>query len=85
MKLVLPPKLVEKLVSVQVISFRKISFLVTHLMPSYAETDRSRPLITCKISFPVTHLMSYYAETGSSRPLITCKISFPVTHLMSWC
>jgi hypothetical protein len=30
---------------VPVISFRKISFIVTHLMPYYAETDRSRPLI----------------------------------------
>jgi hypothetical protein len=28
-----------------VISFCKILFLVTHLMPSYAETGHSRPLI----------------------------------------
>jgi len=45
MKLHLPPKLVEKLVWVQVISFCKISFPVTYLMPYYAETGRSRPLI----------------------------------------
>jgi hypothetical protein len=30
---------------VSVISFLKISFMVTHLMPYYAETDRSHPLI----------------------------------------
>jgi hypothetical protein len=36
------PKLVEKLVWVIVISF---SFPVTHLMPYYAETGRSCPLI----------------------------------------
>jgi len=40
MKLSLPPKLVEKLVWV----LRKISFPVTHLMPYYAKTGRSRPL-----------------------------------------
>jgi hypothetical protein len=40
----LPPKLMEKLVWVPVISFCKISFPVKHLMPYYAETDRSRPL-----------------------------------------
>jgi hypothetical protein len=47
MKLSLPPKLVEKkLVWVSVIfRFCKISFPVTHLMPYYAETGRSRPLI----------------------------------------
>jgi hypothetical protein len=45
MKLSLPPKLVEKLVWVQVILFCKILFLVTHLMPYYAKTGRSRPLI----------------------------------------
>jgi hypothetical protein len=45
MKLSLPPKLMEKLVWVPVISFCKISFLVKHLMPYYAETGRSRPLI----------------------------------------
>jgi hypothetical protein len=39
----LPPKLVEKLVWVSVISFCKISFPVKHLMPYYAETGRSRP------------------------------------------
>jgi hypothetical protein len=47
MKLSLPPNLVEKLVWVPVISFRKISFSipVTRLMPYYAEAGRSRPLI----------------------------------------
>jgi hypothetical protein len=45
MKLSLPPKLVEKLVWVPDISFSKISFPVTHLMPYHAETDCSRPLI----------------------------------------
>ncbi len=45
MKLSLPPKLVEKLVWVPVISFCKISFPVTHLMPYYSKTGRSRPLI----------------------------------------
>jgi len=34
-------KLVEKLVWVQVISFCKISFLVKHLMPNYAQTTCS--------------------------------------------
>jgi hypothetical protein len=43
MKLGLLPKLVEKLVWVQVISFCKISFPVTHLMMAYYdETDGSR-------------------------------------------
>jgi hypothetical protein len=37
------PKLVEKLVWDPVILFCKISFSVTHLMPCYAETGRSRP------------------------------------------
>jgi hypothetical protein len=45
MKLSLLPKLVEKLVWVPVISFCKISFPVTHVMPYYAGTGRSRPLI----------------------------------------
>jgi hypothetical protein len=45
MKLSLPPTLVEKLVWLPVVSFCKISFPVTHLMPSYAETGHSRPLI----------------------------------------
>jgi hypothetical protein len=44
-KLSLPPKLVEQLVSVSVISFCKISFPVKNLMPYYAEIRRSRPLI----------------------------------------
>jgi len=45
MKLSLPPKLVEKtIVWVSVISFCKISFPVTRLMPYYyAETGKSRP------------------------------------------
>jgi hypothetical protein len=43
MKLNLQPKLVEKLVWVPIISFRKISFLVKELMPDYAETGHSRP------------------------------------------
>jgi hypothetical protein len=38
-------KLVEKLVWVPVISFCKISFPGTHLMPYYVETGRSHPLI----------------------------------------
>jgi hypothetical protein len=41
MKLSLPPKLVEKLVWVPIISFSKISFLVKDLMAYYAETDLS--------------------------------------------
>jgi len=45
MKLSLPPKLVEKLVWVPVILFCKISFPVTHLMPYYAKTGRSHPLL----------------------------------------
>jgi hypothetical protein len=45
MKLSLPPKLVEKLVWVPVISFCQISFPVKHLMPYDAETGRSRPPI----------------------------------------
>jgi hypothetical protein len=44
MKLSLPPKLVENLVWLRVISFCKISIPVTSLMPYYAETGRSRPL-----------------------------------------
>jgi hypothetical protein len=42
MKLSLPPKLVEKLSWVPLISFCKISFPVTHLMSYYAKTSRSR-------------------------------------------
>jgi hypothetical protein len=46
LKLSIPPKLVEKLVWVPVISFCKISsFPVKHFMAYYAETDHSRPLI----------------------------------------
>jgi hypothetical protein len=45
MKLSLPSKMVEQLVWVPVISFCKISFLVTHLMSNYAKTGHSRPLI----------------------------------------
>jgi len=46
MKLNLPPKLVEKLVWVPIILFRKISFPVKHLMPYSGETSRSpRPQI----------------------------------------
>jgi hypothetical protein len=69
MKLSLPPKLVEKLVWVPIISFCKISFSVIHLMAckiSFSVTH----LMACKISFSVTHLMAYYAETGRSHPLI---------------
>jgi hypothetical protein len=40
-----PPKLVEKLVWVPVISFCEISFPVKHMMPYYVETGHSRPLI----------------------------------------
>jgi hypothetical protein len=43
MKLNLPPKLVEKLIWVPVISFLLISFPVTHWMAYYAETGLSRP------------------------------------------
>jgi hypothetical protein len=62
MKLSLPSKMVEQLVWVPVISFCKISFLVTHLIPNYAETGRSRPpnrqilritLSYAEISFPM--------------------------------
>jgi hypothetical protein len=35
----------KKLVWVPVISFCEISFPVKHLMPNYAETGRSRPLL----------------------------------------
>jgi hypothetical protein len=49
MKLSLPPelveKLVEKLVWVPVISFCNILFPVKRLMPYYAKTGRSHPLI----------------------------------------
>jgi hypothetical protein len=41
MKLSLPPKLMEKLLLVPIISFCKISFAVTHLMSYHAETGRS--------------------------------------------
>jgi hypothetical protein len=44
-KLSLPPKSVEQLASVPVISFCKISFPVKNLMPYYGEIWRSRPLI----------------------------------------
>jgi len=50
MKLSLPPNLVGKLVWVPVITFCKVSFPVTHLMPYYAEIGRSRPLITLLIT-----------------------------------
>ncbi len=52
MKLSLPPKLVEKLVWVRVISFRKISFTIPHLTPYYAETGRSRP--PNRLTLPIT-------------------------------
>jgi len=50
MKLSLPPKLVEKtslgLGPSYYFLLLKFSFLVTRLMAYYAETGRSRPLIT---------------------------------------
>jgi hypothetical protein len=45
MKLNVTPKLVEKLAWVPIISFCKISFPVKHLIPYYAKTGRSCPLI----------------------------------------
>jgi hypothetical protein len=45
MKLSSSPKLLEKLIWVPVILFCKISFPVTHLIPYYAKTGPSRPLI----------------------------------------
>jgi hypothetical protein len=36
-------KIGGKLIWVPIISFNKISFLVKHLMPYYAKTDRSHP------------------------------------------
>jgi hypothetical protein len=45
MKLSLPPKLLEKLVWVQLFDFVEFSFPVTGLMPYSVETDRSCPLI----------------------------------------
>jgi hypothetical protein len=45
MKLSLPPELVEKLVGSQLFPFVKFSFPVMRLMPYYAETGRSHPLI----------------------------------------
>jgi hypothetical protein len=46
MKLSLPPKSAEKLViGSQLFPFVKFSFPVMRLMPYYAETGRSRPLI----------------------------------------
>jgi len=42
LKLSLPPKLLEKLVWVQVIWFYKILFPARHLISWYAETGRSR-------------------------------------------
>jgi hypothetical protein len=42
MKLGLPPKLLEKLLRVLVISICKISFRFTHLMPYYVEIGRNR-------------------------------------------
>jgi hypothetical protein len=45
MKPSLPTKIGGKLVWVPVISFCKVSFPVTHLMPYYAKTCCSRPLI----------------------------------------
>ncbi len=43
MKFSLPPKLVEKLICVPVISFSKILFPVTHLMAYYAKTGHYGP------------------------------------------
>jgi hypothetical protein len=45
MKLSSSPKLLEKLIWVPVILFCKISFPVMHLIPYYAKTGPSRPLI----------------------------------------
>jgi hypothetical protein len=57
MKPSLPPKLVEELVWVSVISFCKMSFSVTHLMPYYAEGDRFWPLIALTLwNFFNSHL-----------------------------
>jgi hypothetical protein len=46
LKLNLPLKLVEKLIWVPIISFCKISFLLTHSMPYYAKIGHFCPLIT---------------------------------------
>jgi hypothetical protein len=65
MKLNLLPKLVEKLVWVPVLSFCKISFPVTHLMPYYAETGRSRPLISPpnRLTLRMTFLLDLVFQT----------------------
>jgi hypothetical protein len=47
MKLSLPPKLLEKVIYVPVISFFKISFPVKHLMPNYAETGSFNLSLLC--------------------------------------
>ncbi len=51
----LPPKLVEKLVWVPVISFCKISFPIMCLMPYYAEAGRFHTLITWLLWITLIH------------------------------
>jgi hypothetical protein len=58
MKLSLPPNLVENLIWVPVIWFCKISFPVTRLMPYYAETHCSRPLIA--LTLQITLLCIFF-------------------------
>jgi hypothetical protein len=58
MKLNLPPKLVEKLVWVQLFPFVKICFSVKHLMPYDAETGCSRPL-TFRITLLYAHFLRF--------------------------
>jgi hypothetical protein len=72
MKLSLPPKLVEKLVWVPVNLFCKISFPVTHLMPYYAETGDSRPLIAWLLLITLVNIV----EEGGLSTCSSSKFSF---------
>jgi hypothetical protein len=80
MKISLPPKLVEKLVWVPVISFGKISFPVKHLMAYYVDTGRSRSLIAWHYPTLPNVLFKYFLIMffiiHSAYIQCTCKIFF---------
>jgi hypothetical protein len=70
----LPTKLVKKLVWVPVISFCKISIPVMHLMPWYAETGRSRPLIAWLYPLTLMGITRKGTQAFTFSKALGCKL-----------
>ncbi len=83
-KLSSPPKLVEKLVWVLVISFCKISLAVTHLMPYQAVLTPKSP--DFRDNFNVLAMFKYMLPTHSTRfPCSPHSDPFDTLSLLSSC